>query len=413
MIWRIGKMVLQTCTIVRKILMASKVIVNKKILCQEISIMRKTLTAILTAFLIAFAASISLGASLGQGARAIGMGGAYTAVADDNYAPYWNPAGMTQIKHFGLTLGVGAQGDLDKMKNVKDALDDNIMPAQDDLNQSVQLATLLGFTTKHFGINDYLDFDLTTKMDDQNTNINTTAVDYGLVTVAFHITEGLAFGINLKAVAAGCAEVNSPTIPDTSNYSKTNPTQWIQEISDFNSTGAIVSYNSGTGTACDIGILYQLTSKVNIGFTARNAFYQIDPDEGTESIYKVQLDTTDSGYALGYYKSSSTTKNLAVEIPQSYILGLAYHPFKSTLLSLDVENITNTSNDQTRIHFGLEQTALWNTIAIRLGCFTTKDEPISYTAGFGLRLLWIFNTNVAVVKSENNNAAIITEEISF
>ncbi|MFH1783675.1 MAG: PorV/PorQ family protein [bacterium] len=34
---------------------------------------------------------------LGAGARVIGMGGAFVAVADDANATYWNPAGMTQI----------------------------------------------------------------------------------------------------------------------------------------------------------------------------------------------------------------------------------------------------------------------------------------------------------------------------
>ena len=33
----------------------------------------------------------------GAGARALGMGGAFTAVADDGSAPYWNPAGLSQI----------------------------------------------------------------------------------------------------------------------------------------------------------------------------------------------------------------------------------------------------------------------------------------------------------------------------
>jgi hypothetical protein len=35
---------------------------------------------------------------MGTGARAIGMGGAFVAVADDASAAFWNPAGLTQLK---------------------------------------------------------------------------------------------------------------------------------------------------------------------------------------------------------------------------------------------------------------------------------------------------------------------------
>ena len=41
---------------------------------------------------------------LGVGARAVAMGEAYSAVADDATALYWNPAAMTQIKGGSLTL---------------------------------------------------------------------------------------------------------------------------------------------------------------------------------------------------------------------------------------------------------------------------------------------------------------------
>jgi len=41
---------------------------------------------------------------LGQGARAEGMGGAFTAVADDAYAVYWNPAGLAQISRVEVGL---------------------------------------------------------------------------------------------------------------------------------------------------------------------------------------------------------------------------------------------------------------------------------------------------------------------
>ena len=54
----------------------------------------------LAATLLAFAAAIPARAAfeqLGVGARAPGMGDAFTALADDAYAPYYNPAGLAQI----------------------------------------------------------------------------------------------------------------------------------------------------------------------------------------------------------------------------------------------------------------------------------------------------------------------------
>jgi hypothetical protein len=50
-------------------------------------------------------------------------------------------------------------------------------------------------------------------------------------------------------------------------------------------------------------------------------------------------------------------------------LSVALQPFDGTIIALDIEDITSSSDNQTRIHFGLEQTAQWNTFAIRLGGF--------------------------------------------
>ncbi len=41
---------------------------------------------------------------LGLGGRALGMGGAYAGLADDSTSVYWNPAGLTGIKHFDVNL---------------------------------------------------------------------------------------------------------------------------------------------------------------------------------------------------------------------------------------------------------------------------------------------------------------------
>jgi hypothetical protein len=57
--------------------------------------------ALLTSMTIAFAGESNYAGeamSIGVGARPLGMGGAFCAVADDASTSYWNPAGMTQIK---------------------------------------------------------------------------------------------------------------------------------------------------------------------------------------------------------------------------------------------------------------------------------------------------------------------------
>jgi hypothetical protein len=41
---------------------------------------------------------------MGVGARAIGMGGAFVAIADDPSATFWNPAGLTDIEGSQLSL---------------------------------------------------------------------------------------------------------------------------------------------------------------------------------------------------------------------------------------------------------------------------------------------------------------------
>jgi hypothetical protein len=42
---------------------------------------------------------------IGQGARAAGMGGAYTAVSEDAVAAYWNPSGLTSLESGQVSLG--------------------------------------------------------------------------------------------------------------------------------------------------------------------------------------------------------------------------------------------------------------------------------------------------------------------
>src|SRR3954469_7090703 len=68
--------------------------------------MRRELAAIVVAVAVFAGCSrrVEAQSSSPVGVRAAGMGGAFTAVADDGTAPYWNPAGLASGSFVGVTL---------------------------------------------------------------------------------------------------------------------------------------------------------------------------------------------------------------------------------------------------------------------------------------------------------------------
>ena len=69
-------------------------------------IVMKTSFVLLSILSVVFASPLwaSVALDLGMGARASGMGGAYTAVADDFSAVFYNPAGLAQIRRAELSI---------------------------------------------------------------------------------------------------------------------------------------------------------------------------------------------------------------------------------------------------------------------------------------------------------------------
>jgi hypothetical protein len=360
--------------------------------------MKPLFCLILTLSLTVLSTTAAWGTSAtGFGARAIGMGGAYTAVADDESAAYWNPAGVTQTDYFRFACGAGYHGSFVKLQNALEKLSDDQMPDREDLNGSYSLTALVGFTSRYLGLNVYSDNHLTTAQDAQN-NISATmeSYNYGLLTVAgsFGADQQWSVGVNFKKVYAGYSEVNLPALPA---YNDPNLATYT----------ASTSYNTATGTACDLGFLYRLDPDLTFGFTVRNLYSQLDSDTGTTTNYGFQVV---NGTEVVLAENSTSTYNHPIELPKSYVLGVALRPFEHTLLAVDFESITNSSNDQTRLHVGMEQTALWNLLAFRAGYYSDKDEN-GYTAGLGFNL-WIFKCNVAYVQVADP-VYVATANISF
>ena len=51
--------------------------------------------------------------TLGVGARPLGMGGSFAAIADDSTAAYWNPAGLGSLRHSEIAFMHSSLGELD------------------------------------------------------------------------------------------------------------------------------------------------------------------------------------------------------------------------------------------------------------------------------------------------------------
>ena len=118
---------------------------------------------------------------------------------------------------------------------------------------------------------------------------------------------------------------------------------------------------------------------------------------------KLKFDDAKSSY--------SATSSLA----RTYTLGTSYRPYKSGLLAADVEIISADDPDlsQTRLHLGFEQTALWNSIAVRLGAFTEKSQPLGLTAGLGLKLGPVMLDLAALKAGESEYGAFLTAGLKF
>ena len=56
------------------------------------------------------------------GVKAVGMGGAFTSIADDTSAIYWNPAGLAQIQDYYSVYAMGTTGASDKYDGLKDVV---------------------------------------------------------------------------------------------------------------------------------------------------------------------------------------------------------------------------------------------------------------------------------------------------
>lgn len=309
-------------------------------------------------FVMLFSFCLPAWGGIGFGTRAMGMGGAFTAVADDESAFYWNPAGITQVRFASLMFGIGVQGeDYDFIKDMIDNISDNEELKFEDFENGrgyLNLGLIGGITTRYVGVNFYSETSVGSSKEGLELEVKASSFNYGAVTIAANIGEKISVGCNLKKVVAG--KGGGFVEIDLNDLKLENETY----------------YGEGEGMAYDLGVLYRLSDQVKFGFIARNIGGEIDLD----------------GKKIDFIKNEESDYSVTVDLPREYAVGIAYRPFKNTLLAGDIQKCDARlfTKEQTRVRIGFEQTALWNIFALRLGAYTNKGESPAITAGLGFKL---------------------------
>ena len=306
----------------------------------EVGIRKSSLC--LLAFLL-FSTSPVL-AEFGIGTRSLGMGGAFTAVADDSTTVYWNPAGLANVTQFQLqppSIQVRTDSNLDW----QDVL--NNLPTNDTerMNLLKQLGSGVSsidvsadFTVVANGLAVFtqpvgratLDASAVSFAGDypvmgSRATIRGSGLLYTGLSGARRVGSNSSIGVTLKAVRA-------------QSYSET-----IEYTDPTGGTGVVAeSEVRDTGVGMDLGYLLRMSRQSSFGLVVRNL---VRPSLG----------------------SMSPDRTVTIGFAQRMMKG-------KLLLSADVENAFGESN----VNVGMEVTAGRN---CRLWAGVYQDKP---TLGLGL-----------------------------
>ena len=281
---------------------------------------------------------------IGQGARAMAMGSAFVAVANDESAFYWNPAGLAKLDGVGILF------------------DHTYWLASVGYNYLAASYNLGSMGTAGFSLtaSSYGDMKVTTVDDPEGT---------GQVFTASDIAFSLGYGLNL-----------------TDNFSiGFNPKIIHQSIWD---AGA-------TGFAMDIGILYKTPfDGIMLGMSVSNFGTKMQM-EGQSLLVTYDPDQTTTGNNGNIPAYLGTD---AWSLPLNFRVGLAYTPISTDMhkFTIDVDAQHPIDNYES-VNVGGEY-VFDDLIAIRGGyksLFLTDSEE-SFTLGFGVKQLLVGHAEVAL-----------------
>ncbi|MCD4655660.1 conjugal transfer protein TraF [bacterium] len=308
------------------------------------------------------------------GARATGMGGAFTAMADDGSLIYWNPGSLALINGWIIEMQYGSDGEFaEDTRETMDFLRDWVDDGSSDLGD---VAGYASFSEKDWLVRggDTISLVIANKAsafhfcqynlfylqhnDDEETSLQyeMTGIEIKEYGVTFSIAGGsgsFALGVTAKYV-------------DADAYHAT-PAFWEIPSTDpgdlFDHLKRVGSRSSDNNWGMDAGIMMNFgTSRV--GFTARNILkYDIEIDENTKVEVKPE-------YRMGYaYKPSDR-----------FVFSMDYSIGKETdLLGNDLDGSELATGFE--VVFGEKE---WLILRGGVSLPFEGDAPMIFTVGGGL-----------------------------
>ncbi|KAA3619656.1 MAG: hypothetical protein DWQ05_02730 [Calditrichaeota bacterium] len=259
---------------------------------------------------------------VGIGARAIAFGGAYTALARNAEAAFWNPAGVSYSEKINIEFS---------RVNQFGVIPYNAFSG----TMTVAGTHAIGAGMLHSG-DEYLS--------ETSVLLSYAINGENLLPSGF---EKIRFGFNLKIQFADFGG----TTPQSSDYP-------FFDQAEFDA--AVISHvqGSASGVGMDLGLLYAFSDKLDLALVYRNAFNKISWDNGQENY--------DEG------------------IPDALAFGMAYRPANGLIFAFDFDE-TLTNDRSRRVHFGSEKLLL-NKLALRggIGQSIAAAGWRDYAMGFGL-----------------------------
>ncbi len=280
---------------------------------------------------------IEIGSSpnpVGSGARALGMGGAFIAVADDATAASWNPAGLIQLETPEISA-VGAY-----FHRTEDNTFGTNSEASGDQSVSEANVNYLSFAYPFtvFKLNMVVSLNYQ-NLYDFNRKWNLSLADsstsgkfdysqsgglsaYGLA-YSVEVIPDLSFGLTLNLWEDG---LYKNQWEQTTHFQGTHTVYGKQLPFEYNSNDKY----SLSGFNVNLGVLWNATSRLTLGVVFKTPF---TADLKHESMESWSMQSEGNTYSEG---PKLSVEDETLDMPMSYGLGLAYRFSDQFTMSVDI-----------------------------------------------------------------------------